>query len=148
MARLETERPVNMKQVNVLIVEDNPGDVLLLQEAMAETGFACRVSVARDGIEAIEYLRQSRLAQHSDRPELIVLDLNLPRMNGRDVLAFIKTDQELAGIPVLILTSSRADRDIVQLYGLPQDAYLIKPASFTGYLEVAQLIENFCEKHL
>ena len=125
------------------MVEDNRADVVLLKEALSACELTYRISVAQDGVEALDFLcRRAEFAQ-APKPELIILDLNLPRKGGREVIAEIMPDQELRKIPLIILTSSRADQDIPATFGLPQDCYMIKPSNFRGYIELAGQIEAF-----
>jgi two-component system, chemotaxis family, response regulator Rcp1 len=131
-----------MKTAEILLVEDNPGDVVLLREALERAGWDHRLHVARDGIEAIEFLRQQ--GRHADavRPDLVILDLNLPAMDGRDVLANIRFDPVFEGIPLVLMSSSRIDDDILQTYELPQDACFVKRLLFDDYVEIARRIKQ------
>ena len=129
--------------VEILLVEDNPGDVELTLEALRDCKMANRVSVAEDGVEALELLtRQGRFADHP-RPDLILLDLNLPRMDGSALLTAIRANPELATIPVVILTSSAAERDIVRTYELRANCYVTKPLDLEQFLEVVRSIQHF-----
>jgi CheY-like chemotaxis protein len=131
-----------MKMLRILLVEDSPSDVRLVREALKETELPVQIIVARDGIEAMDYLYQS--AEGSVvRPEMVLLDLNLPRKNGREVLAEIKSSPALKQIPVLVMTSSRADEDISQAYNLNANCYITKPTDLREYLDVVRAIENF-----
>ena len=130
-----------MKSPEILLIEDNRGDVLLLEEAFRDIGFDPQLAVAGNGADAVDLLRRRTGPAPAGRlPDLIVLDLNLPRKGGKEVLAELKADPALAAVPVLILTSSGADQHVVGAYGLPESAYLIKPAQFSGYLDVARQI--------
>ena len=122
----------------ILLVEDNRGDVVLLQEAFAEVDTHPQLTVASNGSEAMDLLRSRAAANPSALPGLIVLDLNLPRKDGKQVLEELKADPVLARIPVVILTSSNADRHVAQVHGLPDDSYVLKPTGFEGYLDVAR----------
>jgi len=124
----------------ILLVEDNPGDVRLTQEALKESRHPVHLSVARDGVEAIEYLRN---CEPDARPDLILLDLNLPRKSGREVLSEIKADPELKRIPVLVMTTSRAEQDIQKAYSLNANCYITKPMDLDDFLRTVRSIEEF-----
>ena len=128
--------------IEILLVEDNPGDVRLTREALREGRIANRLSVAGDGDEAMELLR-TRLERHVALPALILLDLNLPRRDGRSVLAEIKSDPVLRVIPVVILTSSAAERDILDSYDRQANAYVTKPVDIDEFLGAVRAFENF-----
>jgi CheY-like chemotaxis protein len=130
-------------EVVILLVEDNEGDVRLTREALAEGKVANRLVVASDGIEALAVLR--RTGEHADapRPDLILLDLNLPRKDGRQVLAEIKQDPELMRIPVVVLTTSKAEEDILRTYNLHANCYVTKPVDFDKFVSVIQTIDEF-----
>jgi chemotaxis family two-component system response regulator Rcp1 len=134
---------VRAKSTEILLVEDNPGDVRLTLEALKEDGDPSRLSVARDGAEAMEFLR--RLGRHSNvpRPDLIILDLNLPKRDGREVLAMIKSDRELKRIPVVVLTTSKAQEDIAVTYNLHANCYITKPIGFEQFITVVKSIKRF-----
>ncbi|MGA3304588.1 MAG: response regulator [Stellaceae bacterium] len=131
--------------IDVLLVEDNPGDVRLTQEAFREANEAIRLHVTRDGEEAIAFLRhQGKYAQaHAPRPHIILLDLNLPKMNGHEFLALLKGDESLKMIPVVILTSSDAEADIVKSYELHANAYLKKPVTLEEFVALVRSINDF-----
>ncbi len=129
--------------MEVLLVEDNPGDVRLTQEAFREGRVPVHLTVASDGVEAIEILNQRGRYSGSPRPDLILLDLNLPRKTGREVLVEIKADDDLRRIPVIIMTTSRADQDIQRAYNLNANCYITKPVEFEEFVRVVQSIENF-----
>jgi CheY-like chemotaxis protein len=131
------------KPIDILLVEDSPGDVRLTREALKEGKILNNLHVAKDGVEAIEFLR--RKGQHTSavRPDLILLDLNLPRKNGTEVLAEIKEDDDLKSIPVVILTVSQADEDIIRSYNLHANCYIKKPVELNQFLEVVKAIEDF-----
>ncbi len=131
------------KAVGVLLVEDNPSDVVLLTKAFERIGWESRVTVAQDGIEALEVLHGRHPARNAGSPDLIVLDLNLPRMNGKEVLASLRQDPLLARIPLAILTSARSEDGTLQPDGLADCAYFIKPWSLDEYAEVARQIREF-----
>jgi len=129
--------------INILLVEDNPGDARLAVEALTEGKITNNISIVQDGIEAISFLRRETGYSDAPRPDLIFLDLNLPKMNGKDVLAAIKKDSELKRIPVIILTTSDADRDISATYELQANCYITKPVGFDQFFNVIQSVENF-----
>jgi chemotaxis family two-component system response regulator Rcp1 len=129
--------------VQILLVEDNPGDVRLTREALKEAKFRNTVQVVGDGIEALAYLRQQGPYSGAMRPHLIMLDLNLPRMDGREVLAAIKKDADLRRIPVVVLSSSEAETDIARAYELHANAYVTKPVDIDHFLAVVKAIEEF-----
>lgn len=131
-----------MKSLKILLVEDSPSDVRLIREALKETPVPVQIAVARDGVEAMEHLHRSE-AEGLNRPDLILLDLNLPRKNGREVLAEVKASPELKQIPVLVMTSSRADEDIAQAYSLNANCYITKPGDLQEYVNVVRAIEDF-----
>ncbi len=129
--------------IEVLLVEDDPGDVLMTQEAFEEHKVRNNLTVVGDGTEAIAYLR--REGQYADvaRPDLVLLDLNLPRRDGREVLAEIKSDPDLRQIPVVVLTTSQADEDIARSYQLHANAYVTKPVDFDRFIAVVRQIDEF-----
>ena len=128
---------------DILIVEDSPSDVFLAQEALRQTNESCRVHVVSDGVEAMEFLRRQGSHAHAPRPDLILLDLNMPRKDGREVLLEIKNDEKLKSIPVLVLTSSSADQDIHKAYSLHANCYITKPADFARFKAVINAIQGF-----
>lgn len=125
------------------MVEDNPGDVRLVEEALAEYKVRNNLHVVPDGIEAMAFLRREGAFTHTPRPDLILLDLNLPRKNGREVLAEIKADPRLRQIPVVVLTSSAAEEDILASYNLNVNCYITKPVDLDEFFKVVQAIEHF-----
>jgi two-component system, chemotaxis family, response regulator Rcp1 len=129
--------------IEILLVEDNPGDVRLTIEALNEGRFANIINVAVDGFEAMAFLRREGKYANAPKPDLILLDLNLPKKNGREVLAEIKTDSHLKCIPVVILTSSQAEKDIVETYNLHANCYITKPVDFEQFIRVVRSIEDF-----
>jgi CheY-like chemotaxis protein len=131
------------ERVDILLVEDNPGDARLMQEALAEARVRNRLHVVADGVEALAYLRRQHPFASAIRPDLILLDLNLPGKDGRDVLAEIKRDQDLRRIPVVILTSSQAAADIARAYDLHANAYVTKPLDVEQFITVVKSIEDF-----
>jgi CheY-like chemotaxis protein len=129
--------------VQILLVEDNPGDVRLTREALKEAKFRNTLHVVGDGVEALAYLRQQGQYASAVRPHLIMLDLNLPRMDGREVLAAIKKDADLRRIPVVVLSSSQAETDIARAYELHANCYVTKPVDIDHFLQVVKSIEEF-----
>jgi CheY-like chemotaxis protein len=131
------------KPVEILLVEDNPGDILLTVEALKEGKVYNNLSVAKDGVEAMAFLY--RKGRHADapRPDLILLDLNLPKKGGREVLAELKQDFNLRRIPVIVLTTSQAEQDILKSYDLHANCYITKPVDLDHFITVVRSIENF-----
>ena len=132
------------RTIEILLVEDNPGDIRLTQEILKEMVVPFRLSVVRDGEEAMAFLRRQEAHRQAPQPDLILLDLNLPRKNGREVLTEIKQDPALQRIPVLVMTSSRDESDIVRAFDLHPDSYLVKPFGLQEASSVARSIESFC----
>jgi CheY-like chemotaxis protein len=132
-----------LREVTILLVEDNPGDVRLVQEIFREGRICNSLEIARDGVEAMEYLRQEGKYHLALRPDLILLDLNLPRKNGSEVLAEIKADERLRRIPVVVLTASQAEEDIVRAYNHHANCYLTKPIDLDQFISVVQAIKSF-----
>lgn len=133
----------NGSLVEILLVEDNPGDVRLTQEAMKEGKMRNRLSVAVDGVEAMAFLRQEGKYADAPRPDVILLDLNLPKKDGRTVLAEIKADPDLKRIPVVILTSSKAEEDILNSYDSHANCYITKPSDLEQFIDVVKSVEGF-----
>jgi len=129
--------------VDILLVEDNPGDVRLTREALKEAKVRNELHVATDGVEALAFLRREGVHKKAVRPSLVLLDLNLPRKNGREVLAEMKEDPELRRIPVVILTTSQAEQDIIKAYDLHVNCYINKPVDLDQFLQVVKSIEDF-----
>lgn len=127
----------------VLLVEDSPGDVRLTQEAFRDANKSMRLHVASDGVEAMAFLRHQGAHIHAPRPDLILLDLNLPKMDGRQVLVHIKQDDSLRIIPVVILTTSEAEADIVKSYELRANCYLSKPMQLDAFESLVKSINDF-----
>ena len=127
----------------VLLVEDNPGDVRLMQETFREANVSIHLHVAWDGVEAMAFLRHEGAHVHAPRPQLILLDLNLPKMVGRQVLAHIKEDENLKTIPTVILTTSEAEVDIVKSYQLQANCYLSKPVQLDAFENIVKSINDF-----
>jgi chemotaxis family two-component system response regulator Rcp1 len=132
-----------MKPVEILLVEDNPGDVRLTIEGLKEAKVYNNLHVARDGIEALRFLYQEGPHSDAPRPDLILLDLNLPRKDGREVLAEIKADKSLKRIPVIVLTTSQDEEDIFKTYDLHANCYITKPLDFEQFMHVVQSVEDF-----
>jgi two-component system, chemotaxis family, response regulator Rcp1 len=129
--------------LEILLVEDNPADVRLTQEAFRVSKVHSVLSVVRDGVEAMDFLRRAGSYTDAGRPDLIILDLNLPRKDGREVLAEIKGDAKLRRIPVVILTTSRAEKDIIRCYDLNANCYIVKPSDLDQFFEVIHMMERF-----
>jgi two-component system, chemotaxis family, response regulator Rcp1 len=134
---------MNAAPIQILMVEDNEGDVVLTIEALKEAKISNCVQVVRDGVEALAYLRQENEYAAVTRPDLILLDLNLPRKDGRQVLAEIKADPGLRPIPVVVLTSSNAEQDVAKSYDLHANCYIVKPVNFAGLMAVVKSIQEF-----
>jgi len=131
------------RPVEILLVEDNPGDVRLTTEALKENKFRNRLSVVGDGVEAMAFLRREETYSKAPRPDLILLDLNLPKKDGREVLAEIKADDELKRIPVVILTTSKAEEDIIRTYNFHANCYVTKPVELDQFIAVVKSIKHF-----
>ena len=129
--------------IEVLLVEDDEGDVVMTREALEEGKVLNRLHVVGDGVEAIEFLRREGQYADAPRPDLILLDLNLPRRDGRQVLAEVKGDPELRRIPIVVLTTSEAEEDILRSYDLHANAYVTKPVDFDRFVAVIQQIDEF-----
>ena len=137
------ERERTAPPVEILLVEDNPGDVRLTQEALKEGKVYNNLHWAKDGVEALEFLKRQGKHAKAPRPDIILLDLNLPKKDGREVLEEIKADPLLRNIPVVILTSSEAERDIAQAYALHANCYVTKPVDLEKFIHVVQSIDRF-----
>jgi two-component system, chemotaxis family, response regulator Rcp1 len=131
------------RAVEVLLVEDNPGDIRLTQEAFKDGRILVNLTVATDGVQAIDILNHRGPYAATPRPDLILLDLNLPKKNGREVLVEIKADQELKRIPVIVMTTSKAEQDIYRVYNLNANCYITKPVELDEFLNVVRSIEDF-----
>lgn len=132
-----------MKAIEILLVEDNPGDARLTQEAFNEGKILNNLTVIGDGVEALAYLRRHGAYLNSIQPDLILLDLNLPKKDGREVLAEIKEDEHLRTIPVIVLTTSAAQEDVARAYGSHANCYITKPVDLDQFLRVVQSIKSF-----
>lgn len=131
------------RPIEILLVEDSPTDVLLAKEAFEMAKIRNNLNVVPDGVEALAFLKQEGAYANNMRPDLILLDLNLPRKDGREVLAEIKTHDSLRRIPVVVLTTSKAAQDILKMYDLNANCYITKPVDFTQFAEVVMSIEHF-----
>ena len=134
---------MSARPIEILLVEDNPGDVRLTQEAFKESRLGNHLSVVMDGVEALAFLRQEGPYATSPRPDLVLLDLNLPKKDGREVLAEVKADPALKRIPVVVLTTSQAETDILRVYDLYANCYITKPVDLDQFLKVVRSIEGF-----
>jgi two-component system, chemotaxis family, response regulator Rcp1 len=132
-----------MKPIEILLVEDNSGDVRLTREALDEAKVYNNLYVAKDGVEALAYLHREGQFAEAVIPDLILLDLNLPRKDGREVLAEIKTDENLRRIPVVILTTSESEEDILKTYDLHANCYITKPVDLDQFMKIVQSVEGF-----
>ncbi len=129
--------------IEILLVEDNPGDARLTQEALKDSKFVNKLHHVMDGVEAIDFLRRKGRFGDVPRPDLILLDLNLPRKDGREVLAEIKADDDLKTIPVVVLTTSEAEQDIIQSYKLHANCYVTKPVDLDKFIEIVRVMQDF-----
>jgi CheY-like chemotaxis protein len=129
--------------IDVLLVEDDPGDVLIIKEAFEHYKIRNPLHVVHDGVEALEFLRRQGEYANAPRPGLVLLDLNLPRKDGHEVLAEVKADDELRSIPVVVLTTSEAEEDILRSYRLHANAYVTKPVDFDRFMDVVRQIDDF-----
>jgi CheY-like chemotaxis protein len=139
----ETGDARTMKPIKVLLVEDNAGDIRLTQEALKEGGLTIDLDVARDGMEAMSYLRRQGSYSEMPAPDLILLDLNLPKKDGREVLQEAKADPELRRIPIVVLTTSEAESDVAVTYGLHANCYIKKPVDVDQFIKIVKLLEEF-----
>lgn len=131
------------KSIEILLVEDSPTDVLIAREALAEARIINTIHVTEDGVEAMQFLRREGNYANAVRPDLILLDLNLPRKNGREVLAEIKSDELLKSIPVVVLTTSEAEEDVLRSYDLHANCYVVKPVGFENFVNAVRSISDF-----
>ncbi len=134
---------IENRPIDILLVEDNPGDVRLTREALKDAKVLNEIHVARDGVEAMQFVHREGSFKNAPMPDLILLDLNLPRKDGREVLADIKQDPKLCHIPVVVLTTSKADEDIVKTYNLHANAYITKPVDLNRFVEIMHTLEEF-----
>jgi CheY-like chemotaxis protein len=131
------------RAIDVLLVEDDPGDVLMTREAFEDNKVANNLYVVNDGVTAMEFLRKEGQYSDAPTPDLVLLDLNLPRMDGREVLQALKKDESLRRIPVVVLTTSEAEEDVLRSYSLHANAYVTKPVDFARFIEVVRQIDEF-----
>ncbi|MGZ7117069.1 MAG: response regulator [Methanobacterium sp.] len=129
--------------VNILLVEDNPADARLIEEVFKDTNVGNRIFVVKDGVEAMDFLNHQNKFSDAPRPEIILLDLNLPRKDGREVLKEVKENDELKSIPIVILTTSSAKEDVIRTYGNHANCYITKPVDFDQFMKVITAIEDF-----
>ncbi|WP_442948047.1 response regulator [Nostoc sp.] len=129
--------------IEVLLVEDNPGDAQLTRIALEDSKISIHLNVVEDGVEAMAFLRKQEKYVKAAHPDIVLLDLNLPKKDGREVLAEIKGDENLKRIPVVILTTSQAEEDILKAYNLCANCYITKPVDFDQFVKIVQSIENF-----
>jgi two-component system, chemotaxis family, response regulator Rcp1 len=132
-----------VRPIEILLVEDNPGDIRLTKEALKEAKVLNTLTVVQDGVEALTCLRRQGQYANAKRPDLILLDLNLPKKDGREVLAEIKNDEALKFIPVVILTTSQDEQDVLKSYGLHANCYITKPVELEQFISVVKAIEDF-----
>ncbi len=135
--------PLKQKPIEILLVEDSPSDAQLAIEALQSAKIANRLSHVEDGVDAMRFLRREGPYGAARRPDLILLDLNLPRKDGREVLEELKQDPQLKQIPVVVLTTSRAEQDVLRSYALHANCYITKPVDFNQFMEVVKSIEHF-----
>jgi CheY-like chemotaxis protein len=133
----------SLNVISVLLVEDDPGDVVLTREAFEDNKVHNALHVVSDGVEAMAFLRNEGEHAAAPRPDLVLLDLNLPRMDGREVLAAVKADPGLRTIPIVVLTTSQAEEDVLRSYELHANAYVTKPVDFERFIEVVRQIDDF-----
>lgn len=131
------------QMVDILLIEDNPGDIRLAKEALKESKISNSLHIVTDGMAALDFLYQKGEYSLAPRPDLILLDLNLPKKDGREILSEIKNDESLKRIPVVILTTSSAEEDVLITYGLHANCYITKPIDFDQFIKVVKSIENF-----
>ena len=134
---------INSRTIEVLLIEDNPGDVNLTRLALADRAINVNLSVVPDGVEAMNFLHRQGEYQQAVHPDLILLDWNLPRKDGREVLVEIKTNERLQRIPIVVLTTSQAEEDIRKAYDLHANCYITKPVDFQQFVQIIQSIEDF-----
>jgi CheY-like chemotaxis protein len=132
-----------IRTVDILMVEDDPGDVRLTREALKGSKLLHSLNVVEDGVAALDYLRRNAPYQDAVRPDLVLLDLNLPKKDGREVLAAMKQDDALRAIPVVILTTSQAEEDVLRAYNLNANCYVTKPVDFDQFMRIVRTIEEF-----
>ena len=138
-----TQQYEGERRIEILLVEDDPGDVVMTREAFKDYKLHNQLHVVDDGVEAMAFLRNEGVYAERPRPDLVLLDLNLPKMDGREVLEAIKSDPELASIPVVVLTTSENEDDVLRSYSLHANAYVTKPVDFERFIEVVRQIDDF-----
>jgi CheY-like chemotaxis protein len=138
-----TQQYEGERRIEILLVEDDPGDVVMTREAFQDYKVHNQLHVVDDGAEAMAFLRNEGVYAERPRPDLVLLDLNLPKMDGREVLEAIKSDPELASIPVVVLTTSENEDDVLRSYSLHANAYVTKPVDFERFIEVVRQIDDF-----
>lgn len=136
-------KDTSMKPLQVLLIEDNPGDAELTRQSLAASKLTIDLTVLDDGEKALEYLKKAPPYQKADRPDLVLLDLNLPKLSGGEVLREIKTDKRLKSLPVIVLTSSEEEMEISRCYDQGANCYIVKPVDFASFMNVVNLIETF-----
>jgi len=134
---------MTLQPIEILLVEDSPADVLITREAFQQARLINNLHVVEDGVQAMEFLQREGKFASSPRPDLILLDLNLPRKNGREVLREIKADSALKLIPVIVLTTSHAEQDVLDAYGMHANCYIVKPVGFENFVQAVQSIQRF-----
>jgi CheY-like chemotaxis protein len=140
---MSTDATNMVEPIEVLLVEDDPGDVLLTREAFADHKLQNNLHVVNNGVDALSFLKKEGDWTHAPTPDLILLDLNLPRMDGREVLATVKADEVLRRIPIVVLTTSEAEEDVLKSYHLHANAYVTKPVDFERFIDVVRRIDDF-----
>jgi chemotaxis family two-component system response regulator Rcp1 len=132
-----------MQQIHILLVDDNEGDILLTREALDDARIINKISIAYDGMEAISFLKKHPPYRETETPDLILLDINLPKMDGTEVLSIIKNDPDLKRIPVIMLTTSSSEKDILASYNNHANCYITKPVDLDRFMDVVRTIEDF-----
>lgn len=132
-----------MKSINILLIEDNEGDILLIKEAFSDSKYNNNVTVIKDGDAAITYFLQLNKKENSNYPDLVLLDINLPKIDGHEVLAYIKTQDDLKHIPVIMLTTSSSEADIRDAYNNHANCYITKPLDFNNFFDLIRTLEDF-----
>ncbi len=134
---------IDVMPIEILLIEDNPGDVELTKIALEDSKISVNLNIVEDGVEAIAFLRREGKYANVPYPDIVLLDLNLPKKDGREVLAEIKADEKLKRIPVVVLTTSQAEEDVLKVYNLSANCYITKPVDFDQFVKIVQSIENF-----
>ncbi len=134
---------IDVMSIEILLIEDNPGDVELTKIALEDSKISVNLNIVEDGVEAIAFLRREGKYANVPHPDIVLLDLNLPKKDGREVLAEIKADEKLKRIPVVVLTTSQAEEDVLKVYNLSANCYITKPVDFDQFVKIVQSIENF-----